>query len=121
MVGDGPEESHPVAQGQATFRQPALACVACHAVQPGVTLAGPSLAGIADRAARTIADPSYTGSATDVEGYIRESIVSPSVYLVPGPNFSTGPGGVSLMPDDYETRLEEEQISHLVAYLATLR
>src|SRR5690606_37412714 len=58
----------PVAQGQATFRQPALACVACHAVQPGVTLAGPSLAGIADRAARTIADPSYTGSATDVEG-----------------------------------------------------
>ncbi|MBR9989494.1 MAG: c-type cytochrome [Gemmatimonadetes bacterium] len=117
----GTTSDDPVARGEALFRQPALACTACHAIRPGVTLAGPSLAGMAMRAEETVADPSYTGSATDAEGYIRESIVSPSVHLVPGANFSTGPGGISLMPGDYGTRLEDEQISQLVAYLATLR
>ena len=111
----------PVALGETLFRLPELGCSACHAIRPGVTLAGPSLAGIGERAAAIVDDASYTGAATDAEGYIRESIVSPSVHLVPGANFSTGPGGISLMPGDYETRLEEEQISHLVAYLATLR
>lgn len=117
----GTTSDEPVAQGEALFRQPALACGACHAIRTGVTLAGPSLAGIGERAAQTVADPSYSGTAADAEGYIRESIVNPSVHLVPGANFSTGPGGISLMPGDYGTRLDEEQISQLVAYLTTLR
>ncbi len=117
----GTTSDEPVVLGQAIFRQPTLACAACHAIQAGVTLAGPSLAGLALRAAERVADPAYTGSANDALGYIRESIVSPSIHLVPGANFSTGPGGISLMPDDYGTRLDDEQISHLVAYLATLR
>jgi nitric oxide reductase subunit C len=117
-----PASAEPVALGEALFRQPALACTACHATQPGVTLAGPSLAGIGQRAAETVADPRYTGSATDAAGYLRESILTPSVHLVPGANFATAPtGGVSLMPADYGTRLQEEQINHLVAYLLTFR
>lgn len=116
------EESHsaePVSLGEAVFNRPEMACVACHALQPGVTLAGPSLAGIGTRAEEIVASAEYTGAATDAEGYIRESIVDPSVYLVPGANFSAG--GVSFMPTDYGTRLSEEEIDHLVAYLLSLR
>jgi nitric oxide reductase subunit C len=117
----GTTSEEPVALGEALFRQPEFACSACHATRPGVTLAGPSLAGIAARAAETVNDPDYAGSATDAEGYIRESILEPSDYLVPGDNFATEPGGVSLMPTDYGERLAEAQIDHLVAYLMTLR
>lgn len=112
---------NPVDLGQELFRSAELACQACHSTRPDVTMVGPSLAGVAARAETALKDPSYKGSATDVEGYIRESIVEPSVYITPGPNFSSGPGGISLMPADYKTRLEVEQIDHLVAYLMTLR
>ena len=112
---------NPVELGNELFHSPELACQACHSTRPDVTLAGPSLAGIRGRAEKTVGDPSYKGTATDAEGYIRESIEEPSVYLSPGANFSSGPGGISLMPADYKTRLEVEQIDHLVAYLMTLR
>jgi nitric oxide reductase subunit C len=111
----------PVERGEALFRSPELACQACHSTTPGVTLAGPSMAGISSRAAAILPSPNYAGSATDAEGYIRESILEPSAHLVPGANFSTGPGGISLMPADYGTRLETEQIEDLVAYLMTMR
>ncbi len=126
QVSNTPEPSqavsdNPVDLGNALFYSAELACQACHSTRADVTLAGPSLAGLKARAEEILKDPSYSGSATDVEGFIRESIVEPSVYLNPGPNFSTGPGGISLMPADYKTRLEAEQIDHLVAYLMTLR
>jgi nitric oxide reductase subunit C len=111
----------PVERGEALFRAAELACQACHSTRPGVTLAGPPMAGISTRAAAMVGSPDYAGSATDAAGYIRESIREPSAHLVPGANFSTGPGGLSLMPADYGTRLETEQIEDLVAYLMTLR
>lgn len=114
--------NEPVALGEALFRQAELACQACHSVQPGVTLAGPTMAGLGTRAALTVESPTYTGAATDAEGYIRESIVEPSAHLVPGANFATGGDeGLSLMPTDYDERLSGEQIDHLVAFLMTLR
>jgi len=117
-----PASNEPVALGEALFHQMELACVACHSTQPGVTLAGPSLAGLGQRAEQILASPEYGGAAADVEGYVRESIVDPSAYLVPGPNFGTGGDqGLSLMPADYGERLSDEQIDHLVAYLMTLR
>lgn len=130
MMGATPEEPEiatgavsrqPVELGQALFRSPALACQACHSSTPGVTLAGPSMAGIGGRAEQVVSDPNYKGTATDPAGYLRESIMTPSAHLVPGANFSTGPGGVSLMPADYGTRLTSEEIDQLVAYLQTLR
>jgi nitric oxide reductase subunit C len=120
-IGPDAVSSQPVELGQALFRSPALACQACHSATPGVTLAGPSMAGVAGRAEQVIQEPTYKGTAKDPAGYLRESIVKPSAHLVPGANFSTGPNGVSLMPADYGTRLEAEQIDHLVAYLLTLR
>src|SRR5690606_15838497 len=78
----------PVALGQALFNQPTAGCFACHSVAPGVNLAGPTLAGIGTRAEATLKDPAYKGEAKDAAGYIRESIVNPHAYLVPGQTYS---------------------------------
>lgn len=111
-------DSDPRAIGEHLFRTVTPVCTACHSLQPGVQLAGPSMAHIATTAERTLASPEYTGSATDVEGYLRESITAPSAHLVPGAMFSAG--GTSFMPNTYGETLTEEQIDQLVAYLATL-
>jgi nitric oxide reductase subunit C len=109
----------PVAQGQTLFSSPTAGCFGCHSVAPGVNLVGPTLAGIASRAASTVKDPAYKGGAKDAQGYIRESITNPHAYLVPGPTYSAG--GRSFMPDQYDKTLKPEQIDELVAYLSTLK
>lgn len=112
-------DENPIALGGAVFRTAAPACNACHSTAPGVNLAGPTLAGIATRAQEAIDSPEYQGEATDAEGYIRESILQPSMHLVAGGMYSAN--GQSFMPNTYGKDLSEEQIDHLVAYLATLR
>ncbi|WP_374012063.1 c-type cytochrome [Pseudoxanthomonas koreensis] len=111
--------SDPRAIGEHLFRTAVPACTACHSLQPGVQLAGPSMAGMAETAARTLASPDYTGNATDVEGYIRESIVNPSAHVVPGDMFSAD--GVSFMPNTYPESLSEEQVDQLAAFLASMK
>ncbi|MGH8574988.1 MAG: c-type cytochrome, partial [Gammaproteobacteria bacterium] len=78
----------PRALGENLFRTVAPACNACHSMQPGANMAGPSLAGVATRAEALIASGGYTGEAEDATGYIRESIVAPSAHLVPGAMYS---------------------------------
>ena len=112
-------DSDPRAIGEHLFRTAVPVCTACHSLQPGVQLAGPSMAGMAERAAQTLASPDYTGSATDVEGYLRESIVTPSAHLVPGAMFSAE--GTSFMPNTYADSLTDEEIDQLVAFLGTLK
>jgi nitric oxide reductase subunit C len=109
----------PRALGEHLFRTATPVCTACHSLQPGVTMAGPSLAGMATRAAATVGDPAYAGSASDAEGYIREAIVDPSAHVVPGAMFSAN--GVSFMPTTYAESLDQEQIDQLVAYLGSLK
>ncbi len=109
----------PVARGEAIFRNQDFACASCHSAQPGVVMAGPSLAGIGSRAAETIAASAYAGSAKDAAAYIHESIVDPSAHLVPGANFSAG--GMSLMPPGFGDRMDEEQLDDLTAYLMSLK
>jgi nitric oxide reductase subunit C len=111
--------SDPRAIGENLFLTSAPPCTACHSLQPDVQMAGPSLAGMASRAARTLAAGDYTGEATDVDGYIRESIIAPSAHLVPGAMFSAN--GVSFMPATYAESLTDEQVDQLVAFLASLR
>ena len=86
---------------------------------PGVDLAGPSLAGVGERARRTVTDDGYTGSADTAAGYLRESIVAPSAHLVGGDRFSAN--GTSFMPTNYGTDLDADQIDALVDYLSTLK
>lgn len=107
------------AAGELVFRQSPPGCAACHSTSPGVNLAGPSLAGIGGRAVAALESTEYQGQAEDAAGYVRESIVDPNAYLVPGNLYSTG--GMSLMPGTYGSDLSAEQIDQLVAYLMTLK
>jgi len=109
----------PIALGEALFRSATPVCSACHSVAPGVNLAGPSLAGVSQRAEQVMASADYKGSADSAEAYIRESIRTPSAYLHPGEMFSAG--GTSFMPNTYAESLTDEQIEDLVAYLSTLK
>lgn len=108
----------PVALGEALFRRSPPACFSCHALQNNVVLVGPSLAGLASRSAAIVQGGGYKGSARTPEDYIRESIVAPHVYLVPGETFSAG--GQSIMPS-FEGILKPDEIDQLVAYLATFK
>ena len=62
--------------------------------------------------------PDYKGSARTTQDYIRESIVDPHAYIVPGQTFAAG--GRSIMPP-FGTVLKPEEIDELVAYLATFK
>jgi nitric oxide reductase subunit C len=112
------DAADPVVRGQAVFNGPG-GCATCHALAPGVTLVGPPLAGVASRALERTRDPAYRGAADSVEGYLRESILEPSRFLVPGERYAAG--GRSFMPETYGQALEGRQVDDLVAYLASLR
>lgn len=87
-------------------------CIACHTVSAGAnTLVGPSLVDLVGQSQAIIESPGYTGSADSVEGYIRESILTPEVYLVEG--------FPPVMPS-YEPTLSQEELDAIVAYLLTL-
>ena len=115
----GTADKDPIALGAIVFRTAAPACGACHSLQPGVAMAGPSLAGVATRAQQTIAAGDYQGQAKDVEGYLAESITLPSAYIATGGTYSTD--GVSLMPATFGQDLAPEQVQQLAAYLATFK
>ncbi len=114
----GAASADPVAVGEAIFKRTPPACFGCHALQQGVTLVGPSLAGLVTRTNALLGSPDYKGAAKTPEEYIRESIVNPNSYLVPGQTFSVG--GQSIMPP-LASVLKPDEIDQLVAYLATFK
>ena len=114
----GAASTDPVALGEAVFKRTPPACFGCHSLQQGVTLVGPSLAGLATRTAALLTSPDYTGKAKTLDDYIRESITNPNAYVVPGQTFSAG--GQSIMPP-FASVLKPEEIDQLVAYLATFK
>lgn len=112
-------DENPIALGEKVFRSAAPACTACHSISPGVNMAGPSLAGLAERTQKLLASSDYKGKAKDLSSYIHESIVEPSAYVVPGAMYSAD--GVSFMPTTYEKDLTPAQIDQLAAYLSSLK
>jgi cytochrome c len=82
-------------------------CSTCHDVAQGIQIVGPSLKGVATRAATR--KPGM--SASD---YLHESIVNPNAYVVQG-----FVGGV--MPQNFAKTLSAKDIDDLVAYLLTLK
>jgi nitric oxide reductase subunit C len=97
-----------------------LPCASCHDLVkrwPGGDIC-PNLGNIATEAARIVRRRDYHGKAKDAAGYIRESIVDPNAYIVPGANYRT-PDGRSVMPKDFATTLKPSDIDDLVAFLLT--
>jgi nitric oxide reductase subunit C len=111
--------TNPADLGQALFRKTPPACFSCHSTEPGVQVVGPSLAGVRARAEAVVKSPDYKGTAKTAEEYLRESILHPNAYIVPGPTFSAA--GQSIMPAIYQSMLTADDIEHLVAYVATIK
>jgi nitric oxide reductase subunit C len=91
------------AEGMKVFNQD---CAACHALTPDTIIVGPSLAGVAGRAASRMLD-------LDAKQYLELSILKPEAYVVKG--FS------DMMPKDFGKKLTGEQLDALVAFLMTLK
>jgi mono/diheme cytochrome c family protein len=108
-VGDGQSmaEAH---AGQSLYFETTLGtnagCRICHSLDEGVTLVGPSLAGIETAAATRV-------PGLSAEEYLRQSIVDPDTYIVEGL-----PAGQ--MVPNYLDLLSEDGIENLVAYLLTI-
>ena len=99
-----------------------LPCASCHDITkpwPGGDVC-PNLGNIATEAARIVKLRDYRGKARDAAGYIRESIVDPNAYVVPGPSYRTAEGK-SVMPQDIAKTLRPAELDDLVAYLLTRR
>jgi nitric oxide reductase subunit C len=80
----------------------------------------PNLGNIALEAERIVRSPEYRGKAKDAAGYIRESIVDPNAYIVPGANYRTA-NGHSVMPASFAATLSRSDLDDLVAFLLTRR
>lgn len=109
-----------VARGARLFAT--LPCASCHDVAhpwPGGDIC-PNLGNIATEAARIVRLPDYHGRAKDAAGYIRESIVDPNAYIVPGANYRTA-DGQSVMPKTFGETLKPSELDDIVAFLMTHR
>jgi nitric oxide reductase subunit C len=99
-----------------------LPCGSCHDISrpwPGGDIC-PNLGNIATEAARIVRQPDYHGHASDAAGYIRESIVDPNAYVVPGATYRQA-DGQSVMPKTFGESLTPAQLDDLVAFLLTRR
>lgn len=101
----------PLARGRQIFSE--QGCNACHALKDANAkgVVGPALDGIGTKAGNIIKDPGYKGQAKSGDDYIRESIVSPNAYIVPG-------FAANVMPQDFGKRLSPDDLNALVQYLS---
>ncbi|MCA9971959.1 MAG: cytochrome c [Anaerolineales bacterium] len=89
-------------QGKAIFSRD---CGSCHSTAEDTIIVGPSLAGVAGRAATRV-------PGQDATTYLLTSIMRPDSYLVAG--FE------DLMPQNFAKDLTGEELDAVVAYLLTL-
>ncbi len=80
-------------------------CRVCHSLVPGKVVVGPSLDGVATRAADRVPGMS-------AKEYLRQSIVDPSAYVVEG--------FPDAMLKNFDELLTDQEIDDLVAFLLTL-
>jgi cytochrome c2 len=91
-------------------------CVICHTI-PGIPGAigtqGPKLEE-GTNAPRRLRDPGYKGHAKTVRGYITESVITPSAYVVP-------PFPDNLMPKVFGQKLSAGALNKIVDYLSQIK
>ncbi len=95
ITGGTPEE-----RGEQLFVS--IGCNACHSLDAGTTIVGPSLVGIADRAG--------TQTSLSAVDYMRQSINDPGAFIVEGFTNSM------VVP-----KLPADQVDDLIAYISTLK
>lgn len=117
-----PPTEAPAAMGDSTNgetlfmngKDAAPGCVTCHMVDQDMVLIGPSMVGIAERAAAQVEGES-------AEEYLYKSIMEPNAYLVPDTDTNIfAAGGTSLMFQQYAEYLTEDDVNDLIAYMLSL-
>ena len=101
-VAPTPTRDPVLAAGQKVF---VAHCGACHSVEPGSTIVGPSLANVAETGGTRV-------DGLDARAYVYNSVMRPSDYLVEG--FG------DLMPQDLARKLTGEELDSVVAYVLSL-
>lgn len=115
--GGGGDGAGDAARGEALFKQSTIGtasapgCSTCHSLD-GSQLVGPSQKGVVGRAEAAIKSADYKGTAKTVEEYLKESIVSPDVFVEQG--FTAG-----VMYQNFGKELSAQEINDLVAFLMT--
>jgi cytochrome c oxidase subunit II len=99
-----PRATEPIARGAQVYRE--KSCATCHQIGSGGGTGGPPLTHIA-----TVAEGRKP--ATSAEDYLRESVLDPGAYIVPG--------YPDTMPRGLARGLSQEDFDDLVRYLLSLR
>jgi len=99
-----PRATDPIERGRQVYRE--KSCASCHQIGTDGSTAGPPLTHIA-----TVAESRKP--ATSPEDYIRESVLDPGAYVVPG--------FPDTMPRGLARGLSQEDFDDLVRYLLTLK
>ncbi len=112
------EEIGAVAYGEEVFYGRG-GCAQCHDSAGG---RAPELTDVAVRASSRVTSPEYKGEATDAIGYLFESMVKPSAFVVDGYGTVIGKKVVSPMPDvsSGTIRLNKVELAATVAYLQSV-
>ncbi len=106
VVSGNPEVGRAIFMGELK-REGILPCSTCHYVEAHQRiLVGPNMAGISKRAQVRVPDI----SAVD---YLEQSIREPEAYMVDGFPIGT-------MNEKYDSRLSDEDVEDVIAYLMTL-
>ncbi len=113
------------ANGAKVFVTSPIECNACHypdrnSPGPGEDTA-PNLGNIAVKAEQVLKSPAYTGKAKTVADYLRESILSPNIFIVPGNDNYREKDGSSAMDQTFAKTLTPQQVEDLIVYMLTLK
>jgi cytochrome c oxidase subunit 2 len=101
-----PKAKDPVVYGKELYEK--KGCKACHSLEAGEKLVGPSFHGLFGRTGKTVAGETYTAN----EEYIRESVMTPLAKVVEG--FPPS------MPA-FQGQINDEQMNALIAFIKTLK
>ena len=94
------------------------ACGSCHGIDGipnAVGVVAPSLSNLSMAAEEHLKSDAYTGVATTVEEYIRESILDPNLFIAP--TCPTGACAPNVMPAALADTLTEDEINSIATYL----